>query len=160
MLFLLLGSKSADLLDIKDVIGTCSQSSKMFESTWSSFNHSEIKQSSINNKMILTQCRRTLLPPALSTCRRSISTLPNNPHIVCWTILAELQLVRLTQLSVCTPTVTYSQCALVPTHIASRGIARHRCYIADPAYVRLLTRESIVYESASICDSRACDQGS
>ncbi|KAK5999599.1 hypothetical protein QM012_005256 [Aureobasidium pullulans] len=31
--------------------------------------------------MILTQCRRTLLSPSFSACRRSISTLPNNPHI-------------------------------------------------------------------------------
>ncbi|CAD0112859.1 unnamed protein product [Aureobasidium uvarum] len=31
--------------------------------------------------MILTHCRRTILSPAFSACRRSISTLPNNPHI-------------------------------------------------------------------------------
>jgi len=31
--------------------------------------------------MIFTQFRRTLLSPTFSTCRRSISTLPNNPHI-------------------------------------------------------------------------------
>jgi len=38
------------------------------------------------DKMILTQCRRAILSPAVSACRRAVSTLPNNPHIVCQTI--------------------------------------------------------------------------
>lgn len=57
-------------------------SSQMFNSTPWSTSSTTLEQTNLIDKMIFTHCRRPLLT-AFSACRRSISTLPNNPHIVC-----------------------------------------------------------------------------